>query len=910
LSLFGGVHKKKQTGHRMRGDIHILILGDPGTGKSQIIKAASKLSPRAVYTSGQGSTAAGLTAAVLRDEITGGMTLEAGALVLADGGVAAIDEFDKMRSSDRVAIHEAMEQQSYHYNTEILTTDGQRFEIGRLVDTLMEEHAKDVIQGINCQILPFDGIELYTTDFKRIFKSRIHRISRHDAPREFYKFTFTNGRAVTVTPEHPMFVFKNGKLECLRADACNVDDFIPAPSYLPNSCAPVPLHPIPTRPDPRAKVISIPDTLTEKLARILGYFVTEGHSFKGSTVEIGFSNMDPSLLDDFQRLMESEFGMTPSVNKRGDGLVTLRYLSVELIKWFEYNFPECIEKARKKRIPGKIMTASKDIARAFLASAFKGDGSVESTSICYRTSSKGLAEDYQDLLLKLGMQSRILIDHHNESYKTYIRGQSLRDFLHVVIEQDDKRLDKITKIIRETPTKIRHHDVFPTPLLPEIISLKKELAIAYNGYFNNHLKRNHGVTRDVLESELRTLADKHVKIKETLKALLDITALREGTGYSQQDLARLSGIKRGTIDYIERGGYDRGKRDETTRTITTAVEAHLCQIAKRIERLESIKNADITWDRIKRIERVANEGEHFSTHVYDLTMEPDHTFISQGVILHNTISIAKAGIVANLNARTSIIAAANPQFGRYDDSRSVGENINLQPTILSRFDLIFIVRDKPDEKGDKDVAEHILKLHVPEDKLPPGIAPVDSMIDLALLKKYIKYARRECRPIITQPVAEKIRDFYLKMRKPAQGNAESPIPIVARTLEGIVRMCEARAKMALQKEVTMDDVDDVTALVEASLGQVGWDPDRKVFDIDTIQLGRSSSKTQKLKKMYQIIKNLQEENNNQPVDMSNIVERALFASIKEDEANDLVEALNKDTRIIKNKSGKYLIADK
>ncbi len=661
LSLFGGVHKKKQTGHRIRGDIHILVLGDPGTGKSQIIKAASKLSPRAVYTSGQGSTAAGLTAAVLRDEITGGMTLEAGALVLADGGVAAIDEFDKMRPSDRVAIHEAMEQQSYHYNHEIMTTSGQRMRIGELVDSLMEKHATNVIQGINCQILPFDGIELYTTDFKRIFKSRINRISRHDAPREFYRFTFTNGRMVAVTPEHPMFVFKDGKLVCVSADACNVDDFIPVPSYIPNSCAPVPLQPITTRPDPRAKVISVPDILTEGLAKILGYFVTEGHSFKGSTVEIGFSNKDPSLLDDFQRLMESEFRMTPSLNKRGDGLVTLRYLSVELFKWFEKNFPDCMVNARQKRIPVKIMGASKGIARAFLASAFKGDGSVESTSICYRTSSRGLAEDYQDLLLKLGIQSRILTDSHNESFKTYIRGQSLRDFLHELVEQDDKRLDMIARIITEKTTKIHHHDVFPTHLLPEIIALKKELALAYNGYYSNHLKRNHGVTRDVLESELRTLADKHARIRNRVMTSPDITTLRVETGYSQQDLARLSGIKRRTIDYVERGGFDRGKRDEITRMITAAVETHLCQVEERIECLNDMKNAEIRWDRIKKIERIPNEGEYHSSHVYDLTVEPSHTFIGQGVILHNTISIAKAGIVANLNARTSIIAAANPR---------------------------------------------------------------------------------------------------------------------------------------------------------------------------------------------------------------------------------------------------------
>nr|MDO8110072.1 minichromosome maintenance protein MCM [Candidatus Sigynarchaeota archaeon] len=152
LVLFGGVHKVRGSGFNIRGDIHILIMGDPGTGKSQLIKAASKLAWRGIYTSGQGSTAAGLTAAVLRDETTGNMVLEAGALVLADNGIAAIDEFDKMKAVDRVAIHEAMEQQSYHPHTEILTPDGKRIKIGHYIDDLMAKNKQKIVKGIDCDI--------------------------------------------------------------------------------------------------------------------------------------------------------------------------------------------------------------------------------------------------------------------------------------------------------------------------------------------------------------------------------------------------------------------------------------------------------------------------------------------------------------------------------------------------------------------------------------------------------------------------------------------------------------------------------------------------------------------------------------------------------------------------------------
>ncbi|MHA1781008.1 MAG: minichromosome maintenance protein MCM [Candidatus Thorarchaeota archaeon] len=210
-------------------------------------------------------------------------------------------------------------------------------------------------------------------------------------------------------------------------------------------------------------------------------------------------------------------------------------------------------------------------------------------------------------------------------------------------------------------------------------------------------------------------------------------------------------------------------------------------------------------------------------------MDPnDRTAIHEAMEQH-TVSIAKAGIVATLNARTSILAAANPTLGRYEPSLSVQDNIKLPFTILSRFDLIWILVDTVESQKDRELAQFILGMHQRQ-KTP--IHDEVATVHPDFLKKYIAYASRE-NPILTAEAAEVIENFYVDLRKTAEDGA-SPVPITARQLESLVRLAEARARMALRPKVTRADAEAAVHLMEQSLRMVALDRVTGKIDIDRL----------------------------------------------------------------------------
>ena len=213
-----------------------------------------------------------------------------------------------------------------------------------------------------------------------------------------------------------------------------------------------------------------------------------------------------------------------------------------------------------------------------------------------------------------------------------------------------------------------------------------------------------------------------------------------------------------------------------------------------------------------------------------------------------TISIAKASIVATLPAQTAILAGGNPKLGRFDPYIPIREQVAINEVLLSRFDLKFALRDLPNPEVDAKLADHILRMrHFEEEKGKPVIEP-------ELLRKYIAYARNQIHPTMTRRAAGSIRDFYLKMRTKAGG--EAPVSITLRQYEALMRLAESSAKIRLSDKIELKDAERAITLMKTSLRQFGFDPETGMIDIDRAEGTMTSAQRSKIRIILDVIDEL------------------------------------------------------
>lgn len=263
-----------------------------------------------------------------------------------------------------------------------------------------------------------------------------------------------------------------------------------------------------------------------------------------------------------------------------------------------------------------------------------------------------------------------------------------------------------------------------------------------------------------------------------------------------------------------------------------------------------------------------------------------------------TVSISKANIQATLIARTTVLAAANPKFGRFDPYDTIANQIDLPPTLLNRFDLIFPIKDLPNKERDETMAKFILDLHQSSISQPPEI-------NSNLLRKYIAYAKQKIFPKLTDGAIEVIKSHYVKMRNTGseeEGGGIRSIPITPRQLEALVRLAEASAKVRLSDKVTKSDARRAINLLNYCLAQVGIDPETGKIDIDTISTGVTATERSKIVGVREIIAEL-EAKVGKTIKIDDVYKEAAAKGIDEEKVDAAIEKLKRTGDIFEPKSG-------
>jgi len=261
-----------------------------------------------------------------------------------------------------------------------------------------------------------------------------------------------------------------------------------------------------------------------------------------------------------------------------------------------------------------------------------------------------------------------------------------------------------------------------------------------------------------------------------------------------------------------------------------------------------------------------------------------------------TVTISKANIQATLRAETTVLAAANPKFGRFDPYAGIAEQIDLPSSLINRFDLIFPIKDLPDEKKDSELASFILELHKKQ-----NVNKAD--IPTGMLRKYLSYAKQYIIPKLSQDAVDELKDYFLKMRSSGSGEGiTKSIPISARQLEGLIRMAEGFAKLRLSDEVTKEDAQKAVDLLHYCLRQIALDEETGTIDIDKIATGIPTSQRNRIIHVKEIIGEL-ENKLGKTIPIDDVMEMAKERGIEQDKTEEIIERLKRSGDIFEPKRG-------
>ena len=280
-------------------------------------------------------------------------------------------------------------------------------------------------------------------------------------------------------------------------------------------------------------------------------------------------------------------------------------------------------------------------------------------------------------------------------------------------------------------------------------------------------------------------------------------------------------------------------------------------------------------------------------------MEREDRVAMHEAMEQQTITISKANIHSTLNAQTTILAAANPKLGRFDPYVPVAEQINMPPTLISRFDLIFPIRDLPNKEKDEKLASHILKTFRTPEEVIPEIPP-------EIMRNYIAYAKKYCKPKLSKEAMNQIKSFFVDLRSQRKKEDEEggirPIPISARQLEALVRLAQASAKLRLSNVVERKDAERAIKIMKYCLQKVGLDTETGELDIDRIVTGISTSHRSRIIMVRELIKELETKYGSN-IPLEDLVDAAKERGVEEARVEEIIERMKREGELFEPKHG-------
>ena len=825
LQLFGGVPKILADGQKSRGDIHILLIGDPGVAKS--IGPKEKI---LYYT---------------KEEF-------------------GYEEIKKVfRKFSR-----------YPKNLKVLTIN-------------QKTHKPEW--------------------------GKVNEIIKHPPEKELIKVTTSHGKSIIATRDHSFITLSKGEIIPIKGEELNKETYIPIPiGFHKEVFKKLDIKKFKTT---KTNSKKIPDTieLNEKTGFFFGIFLSEGYVKTGKTIII--SNKNKKIQDKVKSFAE---GIKLEAKTNGKEVVINSKSLSDVLKNYCYNEQEKEQNKTKgnisriKKIPDFSFFAPREFVKGIISGLFSGDGRfIKNKERIKRfellTISEKLAQGTSDLLFSLGILNKVKeAKYHYKNkktkyYKVSIPSQHIKKFR--------KNFNFYGRTFLNYPNPIySYNNLIPCGEI--VYELTKKLG--YN-------KRQKGDR--IFAAEMRTIKKRGIigrlrlrkiikkfeqKTKENLKEL----AILKKLAYSPIIWSKIEKIEK--IKSNEKEVYDLSI-PKTNTFVANGIGVHNSVTLNFIAKIspkgryvvgKSTSGAGLTatvvrdeylrgWSLEAGAMVLANKG---LVAIDELEkMDPQDRSAMHEAMEQQSVTISKANVQATLRSETSVLAAANPKFGRFDPYQSIAQQIDLPPTLINRFDIIFTLRDIPDRDKDEKIATHVLKEHQREGE--------DMLIPRDLFRKYVAYAKQKIKPRLSDEAVREIKKFYIDLRnKPVSSETVlRPIPISARQLQALIRMSEASAKIRLSNVVTKEDAQKAIDIMKYYLIQVGYDYESKTFDIDKISGRFSSSQRNKIFTVRDTIMQLEERLGKMiPVEE---IEKELEGKMSKSEIEEAIDKLSISGDIFKPRRG-------